>query len=678
MTDSPAAELARMLAQGGDSAHLLPRLHRQIARLMDARCSLVLAIDPETRERVATSGVGAPPEGVRLTQTEAQELDRALGDGAVAVIEDLALTCPPLAQALKVPRLILARVALHDRPALLAIGRAADRQAPDLQIAAEAANALAVGIEWMHLRRAGELQGRLRDIVLAFSGAVTSTRSLAAGFEALCREVNTLFEARRTSIWMHARSWHQLTLDGSSDPVHVASGAVVTVDDPQSVAARALRLEGPQFDWQPGASGTRGALSLLIPLRGRRRALGSVVVEDCRGGPGERRLCLEAARDFGRQLSSTIDNVQLLTEVLGSHRELEETFDSLADLVLACDLEQRVTYINLAFAARVGRSLDDVRARPLATLVGPDLGAWISAPAQVSTAGTSAPTTRHIEDPVLKGTFSVTVTSLINQDGQQTGTVVVARDVTEQVRLDAERASLRQRLAQSEKLAALGQFVAGIAHELNNPLQVVLGHIELMRRAGKLTRAQRRDLQTVYREADRAAKIVRSLLVFAGSGRRLRQRCRLNTLVSRTLALRAARLRSAGIEVVRRFDQRQPTVVGDALLLQQAFFNIIVNAEQAMAGREHRLLEVTTVLAGGGEWAIVRIRDSGTGLSEAVLSRVFEPYFTTKDVGQGTGLGLAITYGIVQDHSGQIHAENHPQGGAVFTIELPTDKLVIK
>jgi C4-dicarboxylate-specific signal transduction histidine kinase len=128
---------------------------------------------------------------------------------------------------------------------------------------------------------------------------------------------------------------------------------------------------------------------------------------------------------------------------------------------------------------------------------------------------------------------------------------------------------------------------------------------------------------------------------------------------------------------VRKLDPNLPRIVADPLLLQQAFFNIILNAEHAMGGAAGRL-EVSSMLSRDGEWALVRMRDTGPGLSEAVLSRVFEPFFTTKDVGMGTGLGLSITYGIIQDHSGQIRAENHPQGGAVFTVELPTDKLVIK
>jgi signal transduction histidine kinase len=182
-------------------------------------------------------------------------------------------------------------------------------------------------------------------------------------------------------------------------------------------------------------------------------------------------------------------------------------------------------------------------------------------------------------------------------------------------------------------------------------------------------------VQTIYREADRAAKIVRNLLVFAGSRRLVRRPVSLHAVLQKVLALRAPSCRALHIEVVRHYDQQLPRASSDPLLLHQVFLNIVMNAEQAIAatGRPGRI-EITTSSSPGR--IIVTVHDSGKGIPSESLSRVFDPFFTTKDVGQGTGLGLAITYGIVQEHGGHVSVVNHPSGGAQFTIELPASQRV--
>src|SRR6476620_6864798 len=226
----------------------------------------------------------------------------------------------------------------------------------------------------------------------------------------------------------------------------------------------------------------------------------------------------------------------------------------------------------------------------------------------------------------------VTFTDLLDRNQEHGGTVLVARDLTPQAKLQAEREELRQRLTQSEKLAALGQFVAGIAHELNNPLQGVLGHLELLRVTTAFPKKFRKEVQTIYREADRAAKLVRNLLVFAGSHRLVRRAVSLPPILQKVIALRSEALRAANIEVVRHYGQKLPRVLSDPLLLHQVFLNIVMNAEQAIAatGRPGRI-EVTASLS--GDRVITTVRDTGNGIPEEALSRIFEPFYTTKEVG---------------------------------------------
>jgi signal transduction histidine kinase len=241
----------------------------------------------------------------------------------------------------------------------------------------------------------------------------------------------------------------------------------------------------------------------------------------------------------------------------------------------------------------------------------------------------------------------------------------VLGDVNEQPRL-------RSRLAQAEKLAALGQFIAGIAHEINNPLQGVLGYAELMLGSIGPDHPHRADLRRIYLEADRAAEIVRNLLVFTGSQRSPRKPIEIPTLVAETITIRNSTTSIAHTEIEQIGDTVLPLVVGDARRLQQAILNILINAEQAIASvdRSPRIIVSVTAAPPG---LVIHIDDSGPGIPADLLPRIFDPFFTTKDVGQGTGLGLAIAYGIVQDHGGTLTAGPSPLGGARFSIQLPAE-----
>ena len=525
--------------------------------------------------------------------------------------------------------------------------------------------------------RSLELQNRLPPLLAGFA-LVLSGADLGPGLLRFCEEANRFFRAARTTVWLHDRRSRRLVAQASTDPVRLASLQAISLEDTGSRLAQSLRQDRPRLAGARGLGpGVRDGRALTIPLRGRRRALGTVLLEGIGTRTARDAVVLEQAALVGRQLSVALEHHQLFDELLRSRRELQTTFDSIEDLVISCDRDWRVTTANAAFLTRVGRSKREVADNRLLDFVGPEAAGWMGG-LELAGVHDGRALTRTFRDLVLGGTFSITVTGRFAHHGQILGTVVVARDLTAQLKLEAERESLRERLSQAGKLAALGQFVAGIAHELNNPLQAVLGHVELVRAQPGLPKSTVRDLSLVLREADRAARIVRNLLVFGRSRPLSRRRVSLNAILRRALALRSAAHRAAGIKVLRRMDETIPHVRADSLLLQQAFLNIIINAEQAFPKPETGKIQVRTYASEDGTEAIAEVTDNGPGIPAAVLSRIFEPFYTTKDVGKGTGLGLAVTYGVLQQHGGSISAANRPGGGARFTVRLPTERKVIK
>ncbi len=669
-----SAPIISLLARSAALVELLPHLHQHALESTGGDCSLLLQTNPRNGAMQATSGFGLESlltDPYMPGPEESAAVSAAFERGRPTLVADARET-PDLASRVGTPSLLLLPlVRAEQRIGLLAVGyrMAPAREAVSRQ-ASEVGDAFVTALELSRLYQADQLQRDIRELIGEFGASLSATLNLAAGLDIFCYGANRLFGADRTSVWVHDRRARHLVLQASSDPSHIERGMRVPTDDPLSPAAGSMRSARAEII----TPGDDEATSMLaVPLRGTRRALGTIVFEGVRVEAGGELDLLDRADELGRQLSNAIENMQLLEEVLGSRRELENTFDSITDLVIVCDRRGNIAHLNHAFASRVGSSRDRLVDRPLAEVAGAELSNWLHERESAATRPAGhAPETRELADPMLRGTFVVTMTDLLNADRERVGSVIVARDLTPQTRLEAEREELRTRLTQSEKLAALGQFVAGIAHELNNPLQGVLGHLELLRTTGAFPKQLRREVQTIYREADRAAKIVRNLLVFAGSRRLARRSVNVNIILQKVVSLRAPACRAQDIEVVRHYDDRLPRVQSDPLLLHQAFLNIVMNAEQAIAagGRPGRI-EVVTSVAGGGDRIRVSVRDNGGGIPPDVLSRIFEPFYTTKEVGKGTGLGLAIAYGIVQEHGGHIAAVNHAEGGVVLTVELP-------
>jgi len=256
----------------------------------------------------------------------------------------------------------------------------------------------------------------------------------------------------------------------------------------------------------------------------------------------------------------------------------------------------------------------------------------------------------------------------VREGPRVTKVLALARDVTDHRRTQAQ-------LQQAEKLAAMGQLVSGVAHEINNPAAIISGFAQTLL-LDDLPPEQRETVQMMYDEATRIGRITSNLLAFARAGGRERALVDLNHVVRRTYALRSYHLTTLNIKVTLELDPSDPTAWANGSEMQQMLLNFLINAEQALTTVEwHR--EITIRTAAADERVRLQVADTGPGVPHDIQGRIFDPFFTTKPEGRGTGLGLSICYGIVHDHGGRIWVDSDPnrgERGAVFTVELPRDQ----
>jgi PAS domain S-box-containing protein len=258
--------------------------------------------------------------------------------------------------------------------------------------------------------------------------------------------------------------------------------------------------------------------------------------------------------------------------------------------------------------------------------------------------------------------FRATASPLLDNAGHIEGVIASARDITEAKRME-------QQLIQTERLAAMGQMIAGVAHELNNPLTAVLGVTELLRDS-QVDSGMRRQLELAHRQARRAAQIVQSLLSFSRPPQPRKSCVHLSDLIQRSLQLHEHSLRTNRIVVDFVPKPGLPAVLGDASQLTQVFLNLIANAEQAIREfRDHGTLRIR--IGNLGDRVLATFQDDGIGIRREILPKLFDPFFTTKRPGRGTGLGLSICLAILREHNGQIEAQPLADGGSVFTVSLP-------
>jgi two-component system NtrC family sensor kinase len=415
--------------------------------------------------------------------------------------------------------------------------------------------------------------------------------------------------------------------------------------------------------------------------------------------PAVARFTPEDERVLGiiaNQAAVGIQNSRLHSFIRAGKQEWEATFDAIGDAIAVFDRTGRLLRGNTALATCLGIPVTLLRGLSCdeVGLCGGHFPACA-----VGRAAGSACTHDEVTRPGDQ-IFSVTTCPVIDApDGA--AIVQIAKNVTLEIQnarrmrqmsdelaatngrllATVERLKATQaQLLQAEKLSAIGQLVAGVAHELNNPLTSVIGYAQLLQEElrdsaeGDTPRPPQQlghDLRRIAEESERAAKIVRNLLAFARRQSAERAEQDIADMMNRVLALRAYEFRLNAIELETSFEPGLPPILGDGGQLQQALLNLLLNAEQAMRARATRRIHVGARRVPEADAVELFIADTGHGIPDENLRRIFDPFFTTREVGEGTGLGLSICYGIVRDHGGQIAVESRVGQGTTFKVLLP-------
>ncbi len=514
-------------------------------------------------------------------------------------------------------------------------------------------------------RANAELAGRLRELFLLQEITYLLSESLDPDriAEQIARYLVRFSDATGAMVVLREETGDRLRVAGAEGSLAPLAGQEV----PEAHAGLiALAINQQKLEVaEPAAAGALWPgldvrRAAIAPLRARGAASGTIVAVDPARpfGPDQLRLLSTVAA----HAAAVLTNARLFDLVRLGKVEWESTFDALADGIAVVDGEGRIRRANRALAELLGQPLPAVIGAGLAEELFGRASSLAGLLQAVGRGERLAPLTQHSER--LRRILRISAAPM--QGTESAGwSVALIEDVTEQRAFETQ-------MIQHEKMAAVGQLVSGVAHELNNPLTSIAGLAELLLEQPQPTPRTKEHLKIIYEQAERASRIVRNLLTFARQGPAEITLVDLTDIARRTALLLEYELRLQQVELRSELSAEPVTVRADRMQLQQVLVNLLTNAVQAVAQNPpERPRRITVRTAAQADRAFFEVEDTGPGVPEELASQIFTPFFTTKEPGQGTGLGLAISYSIIERHGGTLRVERAPGGGAHFIAQLP-------
>ncbi len=398
-------------------------------------------------------------------------------------------------------------------------------------------------------------------------------------------------------------------------------------------------------------------LNVPIACRGSQSGVMCFVEERSAPIAPEQQTLLQS---IGWQIGIALESLQDRQRLLQSKELLQSVFDGITDMVMLLDPTYRIKMVNRAYLKRYDVTLEDVYDHPCYEAHSGRLEACAACGLkQAAATGKVVGEEIRCADGAL---FLIQFYPVFDESGNLESIIRYAREITDQKKME-------QKIQQTEKLVAIGQLVAGVAHEINNPLGVILCYINLLKRELADHSQGLKDLAVIEKQTLVSKRIVTDLLQFARAPHSTRHPTAINNLIQDVAQFMRHQFKQEKATLTLELDDNVPSLHLDANKIKQVLINLLINACQSITDKG--TITVTSRFKPEDRQVIIQVRDTGVGISPAIKLKIFDPFFTTKTSGDSTGLGLSVSYGIIQDHDGEITVESEPGRGTCFTIRLP-------